>query len=143
MRHLVVCDRATSNPAYARLQGRHTKQATLICAFLADCFKTQVMADPNTKINSSVGGPESATAQSSNIGAKGTSAGKGLDADKSSTCLMLSHNVQGTLVPDHLLCTRSGQSKPRTSKDTWGFRVDRRKDRRHKGSDWWGVKQLL
>ncbi len=36
------------------------------------------MADPNTKINSSVGGPESATAQSSNAGEKGTSAGKGL-----------------------------------------------------------------
>ncbi|DBB04283.1 hypothetical protein WJX77_011532 [Trebouxia sp. C0004] len=39
------------------------------------------MADPNTKIKSSVGGPESATAQSSNVGEKGTSAGKDLAGD--------------------------------------------------------------
>ena len=41
------------------------------------------MADPNVKVDQSVGGPESATAQSSNAGERGTSAGKGMDADTS------------------------------------------------------------
>lgn len=39
------------------------------------------MADPNTKVDESVGGPESATAQSSNAGERGTSSGKGLAGD--------------------------------------------------------------
>lgn len=39
------------------------------------------MADPNVKIDQSVGGPESATAQSSNAGERGTSAGKGVAGD--------------------------------------------------------------
>lgn len=43
------------------------------------------MADPNTKINASVGGPESATAQSSNAGERGTSAGRGIAQDQGST----------------------------------------------------------
>ncbi len=48
----------------------------------AACSRTGIhMADPITKINSSVGGPESATAQSSNAGEKGTSAGKSLAGD--------------------------------------------------------------
>lgn len=43
------------------------------------------MADPNTKVDASVGGPESATAQSSNAGERGTNAGKGLAGDSSGT----------------------------------------------------------
>ena len=56
------------------------------------------MADPNIKVDQSVGGLESATAQSSNAGERGTSAGKGLAGDtggelhRSATALQL-HQV--------------------------------------------------
>ena len=46
------------------------------------------MADPNVKIDQAVGGLESATAQSSNAGERGTSAGKPVAGDTGGECAL-------------------------------------------------------
>ena len=106
------------------------------------------MADPNTKINSSVGGPESATAQSSNAGEKGTSAGKGLAGDTGgmlSSLDVVKDRTSFKIEPesDQLIRCLSWQPEPGTGNNTWGFRTNRGQDRRHQGLDRRRDEQLL